>query len=88
MKKKTKNTKVTSVVKYLESSSIEEILQDACLVLESNDVLCRKALAGTILVTKDRIESSKALEELNEIEKEVTILNDRINQYRAKVLKK
>jgi hypothetical protein len=86
--KKNKNAKATSVVKYLTSSSIEEILQDARLILESNDLLCRKALAGTILVTKDRIESSQALEELNEIEKEVTILNDRINQYRAKVMKK
>ncbi|MEN6623167.1 MAG: hypothetical protein ABFD50_16670 [Smithella sp.] len=85
--KKTRNAK-SSVDKYLVSFSIEEILQDARLVLESKDMLCCKALAGTILVTKDRIESSKVLDELNEIEKEVTMLNDRINQYRIKVMKK
>ena len=88
MKKYFSDIEKTSVDKYLASSSTEEILRDARLVLESKDVICRKALAGTILITLDRIESSQALKELTEIEKEVKTLDDKINQYRTKVMNK
>ncbi len=88
MKKNYPDKKATSVDKYLASSSTEEILRDARLVLESRDVICRKALAGTILITLDRIESSQALKKLNEIEKKVKGLDDKINQYRTKVMNK
>lgn len=80
--------KQTSVDKYLASQTVEEILQDARLVLESKDSVCRRALAGTILVTLDQIELSRFLDELNKIQNDVSILNNKIVQYKTKVIDK
>lgn len=46
-----------SIEKYLTTSTIEKILQDARLVLESDHQVARNVLAGIILVALGQINS-------------------------------
>jgi hypothetical protein len=81
--KKIQRTIPNSVDKYLRTSSIHEILQDVRLVMESDDILCRKVLAGIIMATLDQLESSQVLADLNEVKEEVLTLEDKFNDFKV-----
>ncbi|MEN6624480.1 MAG: hypothetical protein ABFD50_23400 [Smithella sp.] len=81
--KKIKRIMPNSIDKYLTTSSTHEILQDVRSVMESDNILCRKVLAGIIMVALDHIESSQALADLNDVKKEVLALEDKLNDRKA-----
>ncbi len=67
---------------YLNFSSIDEILQDARLILESGDIIYCKVLAGIILVAKDSINLSKMLVDLNRTRNDLTRLKINMKKIR------
>lgn len=64
--------KSPSIEEYIAAYSIERILQDARFVLESDNELCRKFLAGVILVTLDHIKITQSLEDLKSLKQNLS----------------